>query len=50
MTLAEKYKEEHNILQVIKDLDNFDSYSEYQRLLSELVDYIYFLEELLGED
>ena len=49
MTIAEKYREEHNINDVITDLANFDYYSEYQNMLGELINYIELLEELLGE-
>jgi len=44
-----KYKNNHNINTIISDLKNFDSYSDYQFLIRELIDYIDFLEKLLEE-
>jgi hypothetical protein len=49
MTLVEKYKKEHYIDETLDCLFDYDSYSEYQKLVRELDDYICFLEELLRE-
>jgi hypothetical protein len=48
--IIDEYKNNHDIDTVISDLKNFDSYSDYQFLLKEIVDYIDFMEELLKED
>ena len=47
--IIDEYKNNHDIDTVISDLKNFDSYSDYQFLLKEIVDYIDFMEELLKE-
>jgi hypothetical protein len=47
--VIDKYKNNHDINIIISDLKNFDSYSDYQFLIRELIDYIDFLEKLLEE-
>ena len=48
--IIDEYKNNHDIDTVISGLKNFDSYSGYQFLLGEIVDYIDFMEELLEEN
>lgn len=48
--VMDEYKNNHDIDAVISDLKNFDSYSGYQFLLKEIVDYIDFVEELIKEN
>ena len=49
MTIVEKYKKEHKIDKILDDLWDFDSYSYYQGLLKEMIDFIELLEELLNK-
>ena len=49
MTIKE-YKKEHNIIEIIDALREYDYYGFYQDAIGEIIAYIRFLEKELGEE